>query len=227
VIAASGDLTFDLPDGIQSGDLLILGITVRSGAFNYLGTAWEWQLNAAGLGNTTEDSDAARAGAQLFACVYDPESPPETTLERVGGSLAIAAIVAYRANGVIAITPPYWAAEQKLAGDTNPIAAMDPTESDRCLLVAFVMGARNGTSSNMAASVEPQGESGPTSLSSEVQDDTFTERFDAGTATTPGASLAIFDAVKTEIGAIGTLGATHSTAARHTLAAGVFRVTQA
>lgn len=227
VIAASGDLTFDLPEGVQSGDLLILGVTVRSGEFYYLGEAWSWQANGGGLGNTTENTEASRAGFQVFACVYDAENPPETTFERVGGSLAIGAVAAYRANGVVEITPPYWAAQHMAVAGTEISVAVDPMESDRCLMVAVVAGARNGTCSNVAASVAPSGASGGTSGAAEVQDDAFTERLDTGTATAPGGSLGILDAVKTVAGDVGTVSATHSTSARHSIVVGAFRVTQA
>jgi hypothetical protein len=217
---ASGDLTLTEPAGIAAGDLMIACIAIRStvGFANA-----DWALVQSILEGDTDATNGIASGEMWY--VVRGASAPSLVFTRTGGDVGHGRIVAYAGGSAT----PLDTGSSNTANSASTVVTtptLTTAEADE-LLVAMAACGDNLTTSGFVAATDPNNGSGATDTTTAPTAGQWIERSDAGTGTGADTALAIADAVKATAGATGTFQALVSTAARHVLIVGAFKIAAA
>jgi hypothetical protein len=223
---ATTSFALPLPSGTQQNDIIVVDIATR-GTIVWTNAAFQNPQSDAG-GNITNGTTASDTSIQSFYC-FQGASAPSMAFTRTGTPTSMRAagtVRAYRSNRSGA--PTFDVSNifaQTTAGTALAGGGITTAQADE-LLTGAVFLARGATTNNASAfkaTTGATGTSGAIDTTTNPVTNTWTERQDAGSLTSPTVAIATYDTVMGTAGATGNITATAASSALNGLTVMAFQ----
>jgi len=219
--STSGNITLNMPAGVQEGDLLVATVAYRANAaFTSPGSPWE-QVQVQNSGNTTANTTGSIASGVMFWCLRGA-SDPGLTFTRTSGNIAVGFILAYRnANptGTLVASTSTTMASASTSVSVSGLTTQNPRD-----LIVFALCRARVSNADSFNATDPGTSSGTASNETgDPAEGDWQEREDYGTTSGADVGITLADAIRATAGATGNLTCTVGGSARHVVIAAAFK----